>query len=291
MTISKGDRGPLVELVQMHLNYIGSPGGKLLDRNGQFDELTRLRVEEFQEKQARIKKDGLVGQDTGRNLNRFSERKYLSQMVSSASVPGPIPVSHLKRGYAPSSDRNAYFNGKTFDDPSAARGSAPATTEATTNPGATECPWMAFVEQEALSAPADIKGDDTIHPRILTYWQSIGEDPTDEGAWCSAFANWVMMKAGLAGTGSGGAKSWRRWGRPLDEPRYGAVAVFHRKKYNKEGKRIDFWKGHVGFYAGERADAVLVFGGNQNATVKKKWYEKKGTDYELIGYRWPTGRL
>jgi uncharacterized protein (TIGR02594 family) len=77
-------------------------------------------------------------------------------------------------------------------------------------------------------------------------------------AWCSSFANWVMKKAKYAGTDNAFAVSWKKWGKKLDNPAYGCVAV------------VDFPEGgnHVGFIVGKRTYPVnrvgyLMLAGNQ----------------------------
>jgi uncharacterized protein (TIGR02594 family) len=73
-----------------------------------------------------------------------------------------------------------------------------------------------------------------------------------------------------------GARNWLKFGRTLTEPALGAILVFWRG--SKAG-----WSGHVGLYAGERADAFRVLGGNQSNAVTETWLAKD----RLLGIRWP----
>jgi hypothetical protein len=53
------------------------------------------------------------------------------------------------------------------------------------------------------------------NPRIIAYDEATTMDASmygDDTPWCSAFANWVVQKAGLSGTRSAAALSWMRWG-------------------------------------------------------------------------------
>lgn len=102
---------------------------------------------------------------------------------------------------------------------------------------------------------------------------------SDEVAWCSAFANWVMGQAGLEGTRSAAARSWMAWGRELAAPRQGCVVVFWRG-------RLDSAQGHVGFYMGEDSKGrILCLGGNQSNEVNVSPQPKD----RVLGYRWPIG--
>lgn len=125
------------------------------------------------------------------------------------------------------------------------------------------------------------------NPRIVEYLKSTTlpepDASSDETSWCSGFVNWCMEKAGYAGTDNAWAKSWLTWGKSLSTPQKGCVVVFERRMSNgKIG-------GHVGFYLGENADTIEVFGGNQSNSVTSSHYPKDGylgsTKYRLLGYR------
>ncbi|MGB0684753.1 MAG: TIGR02594 family protein [Planctomycetota bacterium] len=90
-------------------------------------------------------------------------------------------------------------------------------------------------------------------------------DPA-ETAWCAYWMNGVFAASGVEGTGSGMARSFLRWGRPVNKgsAQKGDVVVFSRGK--------DPRYGHVGFYSHEDADNIYVLAGNQGnaVTVKAK---------------------
>jgi uncharacterized protein (TIGR02594 family) len=114
--------------------------------------------------------------------------------------------------------------------------------------------------------------------RVLDYLRStknLGElaISRDETAWCSAFVNWCVEKAGYVGTRSALARSWLKWGRSIEKPRKGCIAVFSRAG----------GFGHVGFYVGETATDILVLGGNQQNPETQK--------YEVSVGRYPKSRL
>jgi len=74
------------------------------------------------------------------------------------------------------------------------------------------------------------------------------------------------------------ARNWLRFGRPLDTPAVGAIAVFWRGA--KSGT-----SGHVGFVRAVRPDgALLIRGGNQSDAVTDAWLASD----RLLGLRWPT---
>jgi uncharacterized protein (TIGR02594 family) len=131
--------------------------------------------------------------------------------------------------------------------------------------------WIVIAEAE--------KGTDEIvgsqhNPRVVEYHSTTGKWDNDEVAWCSSFVNWVMIKAGHKPTGSAQAISWAKWGKKLDRPAYGAIAVFS----------YGGGKGHVGFVIGKKGDKLLILGGNQSNTVKVSSF---GTS-QIIAYVVPS---
>ena len=106
--------------------------------------------------------------------------------------------------------------------------------------------------------------------RILEYHATTGGYSKDAVPWCSSFVNWVMQQAGYKPTGSAQAIKWADWGRKIDQPCKGCIAVWH-------------WgsgKGHVGFVVGKRGSKLLVLGGNQSDQVKVSEYSTN----KLIAY-------
>ncbi len=114
---------------------------------------------------------------------------------------------------------------------------------------------------------------------IVNYFKVIdGKARSDQTAWCSAFANYVMDKAGVKGSGKVNARSWLNWGKRVTKPLRGDIVVFWR-----ESRRS--WKGHVAFYAYETKSHVYVLGGNQRSpqggAVTITAYPKS----RVLGYR------
>jgi uncharacterized protein (TIGR02594 family) len=120
------------------------------------------------------------------------------------------------------------------------------------------------------------------NPTVVDFLRVVGHgEAGDETSWCSAFANWCMLQAGIAGSGRANARSWLEWGNfSLSTPVVGCITVLWREQPNN-------WRGHVGFFVGETTSQLMILGGNQtNASrVTISPYSKD----RLLGYRWPTG--
>lgn len=162
-------------------------------------------------------------------------------------------------------------------------------------------PWYEIALRELAASVAE-QGS-RAHPRILEYLATCddleeGEWERESTPWCSAFVNWCLAQAGVAGTDSGWARSWAEWGEPVDPPRLGAIAIWARGRTSPDAPVVT---GHVSFFVEDLGESVLVLGGNQSDRVCLKAYPKRGflTDsvdsaappvrelYELLGYRWP----
>ena len=137
--------------------------------------------------------------------------------------------------------------------------------------GQEEFAWMPIALRE--KGTREFSGD-ADNPRIVEYLRSttLAEpfSSNDETAWCSAFVNWCVEKAGYAGTDSAWARSWANWGQAVEPPRRGCIVVLTRG----DG-------GHVGFYVGETATEIQILGGNQSNSVRVSNYDKS----RLISYR------
>jgi uncharacterized protein (TIGR02594 family) len=84
--------------------------------------------------------------------------------------------------------------------------------------------------------------------------------------WCADFMNFVLRRAGGKGTQSRAARSFLEYGKRLDGPRVGAIAILYRKGANN---------GHVGVVRGTdgQGNPILV-SGNHGPTVKESIYPK-----------------
>lgn len=133
---------------------------------------------------------------------------------------------------------------------------------------------MPFALNEQGVREIDGPGDD---PRIVAYLQTTTLPGVlamqDETPWCSAFVNWCLRRADVEGTHSAAARSWLHWGKAIETPRRGCIAVLSR-----EGG------GHVGFYLREWAGHIQLLGGNQGNAVGVRSYERS----RLLGYRVPA---
>lgn len=135
------------------------------------------------------------------------------------------------------------------------------------------------------------------NPVIVEFFSATRTQPSgDTTAWCAAFMNFCLIKAATGKTLpanaatptlSAAARSFREWGKSVADlgvaPRPGDIVVFRRKDSPAHG--------HVGFFLAEKADSVLVLGGNQfegtptRHTVNRKWMAKDGLLLALVSYR------
>ncbi|MGA1861037.1 TIGR02594 family protein [Azospirillum sp. 11R-A] len=134
--------------------------------------------------------------------------------------------------------------------------------------------WLAIAQGEV--GQQEVHGPKN-NSRIVEYASCTSLGATDdETPWCSSFVNWCMIHSGISGTGSAAARSWLKWGVPLDEPKVGCVVVFRRGTSPQSG--------HVGFVLADNGQTLKVLGGNQRNRVCVMDYRKS----EVLGYRWPT---
>ena len=100
---------------------------------------------------------------------------------------------------------------------------------------------------------------------------------SDEIAWCSAFANFIVDTSGDTGTHSAAARSWLDWGVPLPNPVPGCIVILDRHDAANPNAA------HVTFFAGDSEDKMyfLGLGGNQHdcVCISKQPYNK------VLGFR------
>ena len=84
--------------------------------------------------------------------------------------------------------------------------------------------------------------------------------------WCADFMNFVLRQAGGKGTRSRAARSFLEYGKKLDGPRVGAIAILYRRGPNN---------GHVGVVRGTdgQGNPILV-SGNHGPKVMQSVYPK-----------------
>ena len=93
--------------------------------------------------------------------------------------------------------------------------------------------------------------------------------------WCADFMNYVFRQAGGKGTQSRSSRSYLQFGKKLDGPRVGAIAIFYRGGPNT---------GHVGVVRGTDGDGnPIVVSGNHGPTVRESIYPKA----KVIAYVMP----
>ena len=123
------------------------------------------------------------------------------------------------------------------------------------------CPFdVALAELNVAEIPG--RGS---NKRIDEYLSTVGLSD-DATPWCAAFVNWVLEEAGEAGTGAANARSYEKWGAPVDRSaaKRGDIAVLKRG--------TSAWQGHVAFIDYFFTDAsgkqlVRLLGGNQGNRV------------------------
>jgi uncharacterized protein (TIGR02594 family) len=121
--------------------------------------------------------------------------------------------------------------------------------------------------------------------RVVEFFAEAGHDwvKDDETAWCMAFVNAMLARAGWKGTGKLNARS------ALAEPSFivvdeddvqvGDIVVLERGN--------SAWQGHVTFYVDGTAKSLRGLGGNQSNAVSVATFQRS----RVIGYRRPSVRL
>lgn len=105
----------------------------------------------------------------------------------------------------------------------------------------------------------------------------MGTNPTARSSlWCATFMNMVLAKVGYSGTNSDSAKSFTQYGRRINEPQVGAIAVLTRGKNG----------GHVGVVSGvDKQGNPIIISGNHGKRVGEAIYPRS----RVIAYVMPSG--
>lgn len=127
----------------------------------------------------------------------------------------------------------------------------------------------------AISAPpkAPLTGWPALVKEARKY---MGTNPTArDRLWCATFMNMVLAKVGYSGTNSDAARSFAQYGRRINEPRIGAIAVLTRGKNG----------GHVGVVSGiDPHGNPIIISGNHGRKVGEAIYPRS----RVIAYVMPT---
>lgn len=136
--------------------------------------------------------------------------------------------------------------------------------------------WMQLARSEI--GTHEVSGDSD-NPAIMAYYRDAGhpEIAHESTAWCAAASCSWLERSGVASPKTLSARDFLRWGKKLDKPKIGCICVFSRGDPRA-------YTGHVGLYAGEEGDNILVLGGNQSDAVSITRMPKSS----LLGYRWPV---
>lgn len=151
--------------------------------------------------------------------------------------------------------------------------------------GMLELPWIALAR--TFLGTTEIKGKQH-NPVVLEFWKDINIDwaPTDEIAWCAAFAGAILKRSNLPFLETGLARNYldyvkhNKKGQVLKQPAYGCLAIMWTG--SKTGTT-----GHIGFVVGEvKGDPsrLLLLGGNQGDKVSIAAFPKS----QMLGYIWPN---
>jgi uncharacterized protein (TIGR02594 family) len=89
--------------------------------------------------------------------------------------------------------------------------------------------------------------------------------------WCAAYVDAVLGASGLPILNSLWARDFLKYGKSVEDPVQGDIAVFSRKKNY----------GHVGFYIAMTDNYVQIFNGNAEGRVKISNYPK----HRLLGFQ------
>lgn len=208
----------------------------------------------------KLKLDGILGRKTIAALELYNKIK---EKLSASGNAKPMVAHHASVPTA-----------------------TPASSSLASSLSTTSLKWMSIALGEV--GQASIAGFDS-NARILEYLREVNlANAGDEVAWCSAFVNWVMNKAGYVGTKNALASSWAGWGRS-SEPVVGAIVIVYPKGATFEAGKPG---AHVGFYCGTRDEKIRILGGNQflNANDVGRVNEMGHplSAWTVQGYRWPT---
>lgn len=131
--------------------------------------------------------------------------------------------------------------------------------------GTSATPWMDIARAQLG------KNEKTDDPWIRECHRTCNLNAGGKMPWCASFVNWVLLKAGVPGTRSAAAISFKDWGvaAPSGTYPYGAVLVLNF------GPK----KNHVSFCVGAEGNMVKMLGGNQSS--KKGGNQQNGGEVTI----------
>ena len=126
------------------------------------------------------------------------------------------------------------------------------------------------------------------NPLIVSFFEATNTVPEgDVTPWCAAFTNWCFLRAtGAAATKSASSGSFRTFGHPVSNPRYGDLVVFQ----SSDTTLANVGRGHVGFFVEKDSTHITVLGGNQikegiHVINRQKIAIGPGSSLKLHSYR------
>ena len=139
--------------------------------------------------------------------------------------------------------------------------------------------WISVAQDEM--GVEEVAGSES-NPRVMEYFATSGGTwVTDDATpWCGAFAGYCMATAGQPLPKEPlRARSWLSWGRALDEPVHGCIAVLKRGN--------DPTKGHVGFFMQKgKKGTIYLLAGNHSSPSGGRVSIQKFKESDVLGYRW-----
>jgi uncharacterized protein (TIGR02594 family) len=126
---------------------------------------------------------------------------------------------------------------------------------------------IARSRSDAIEAAAQVPGAAMLLLEALRWrGRSASQIGLPTKLWCADFMNFVLRRAGGNGTHSRAARSFLDYGKKLDGPRVGAIAILYRKGPNN---------GHVGVVRGTDGQGnPIIVSGNHGNTVRQSVYPK-----------------
>ncbi len=147
----------------------------------------------------------------------------------------------------------------------------------------TKVSWMKTAFSEV--GQSEVQGS-RANPRILEYFRASKfwgiDDSGGKNAWCGSFVAWVVKQNGYEPVKNAfRAREWINFGKKIDEPIHGAIAIKSRKG-----------GGHVAFVMGKSHDGKYLYmlGGNQSNEVNIARYRAEVWDTFVVPNNYDTSK-